>query len=123
MKKIRWRQLKFLGHIVRAQELQSDCILGRVEGTRAKGRQKTKYMDSILSYWPNHGRVAQDGERQRRLEIHGRQRHKTVTPVKVKVKTYLSHIVETHTKIRVEYLNSTLFNPLFFKSELKLVLI
>ena len=50
MKKIRRRQLKFLGHIVRAQELESDCLLRRIDGTRARGRQRTKYMDSILSY-------------------------------------------------------------------------
>ena len=50
MKKIRRRQLKFLGHIVRAQELESDCLLGRIDGTRARGRQRNKYIDSILSY-------------------------------------------------------------------------
>ena len=50
MKKIRRRQLKFLGHIVKAQELDKDCYLGRINYTRARGRQRTKYMDSILSY-------------------------------------------------------------------------
>ena len=50
VKKIRRRQLKFLGHIVRAEELESDCLLGRIDGTRARGRQRTTYMDSILSF-------------------------------------------------------------------------
>ena len=31
VKKIRERQLKLLGHIVRAQELESDCLLGRID--------------------------------------------------------------------------------------------
>ena len=48
--KIRRRQLKFLGHIVRAEELESDCLLGRIDGTRARGRQRMTYMDSILSF-------------------------------------------------------------------------
>ena len=28
----------------------SDCLLGRIDGTRARARQRTKYMDSILRY-------------------------------------------------------------------------
>ena len=50
VQKIRRRQLQFLGHIVRAEKLESDCLLGRIEGTRARGRQRVTYMDSILSY-------------------------------------------------------------------------
>ena len=50
VQKIKRRQLQFLGHIVRAEELESDCILGRLEGTRARGRQRVTYMDIILSY-------------------------------------------------------------------------
>ena len=50
VQKIRRRQLKFLGHIVRAEELESDCLLGRIDGTRARGRQRITYMDSILRY-------------------------------------------------------------------------
>ena len=50
MKRVRRRQLKFLGHIVRAGELESDCLLGRIDGTRARGRQRIKYMDSILGF-------------------------------------------------------------------------
>ena len=47
VQKIRRRQLQFLGHIVRAEELESDCLLGRIDGTRARGRQRVTYMDSI----------------------------------------------------------------------------
>ena len=35
MKRVRKRQLNFLGQIVRAEELESDCLLGRIDGTRA----------------------------------------------------------------------------------------
>ena len=50
MKRVRRRQLKFLGQIVRSQELESVCPLGTIDGTRARGRQRMKYMDSILSF-------------------------------------------------------------------------
>ena len=50
MKRLRRRQLKFLGHIVRAKEMESDCLLGRIDGTRAGGRQRTNYMDNILGF-------------------------------------------------------------------------
>ena len=43
MKRVRRRQLKFLGHMVRAAELQSDCLIGRNDGTRARGSQRTTY--------------------------------------------------------------------------------
>ena len=49
MRKIWRRQLKFLGYIVGAQELESGFLLGRTDSTRASGRLKT-YTDSILSY-------------------------------------------------------------------------
>ena len=53
VQKIKKRQLKFLGHIVRAEGLESDCLLGRIDGTRARGRQRVTYMDRILSYLGN----------------------------------------------------------------------
>ena len=42
---IRKRQLKYLGHVLRGRSLEKDCLLGMVEGTRARGRQRIKYMD------------------------------------------------------------------------------
>lgn len=47
-KSIRRRQLKFLGHVLRRRGLESDCLLGRVEGRRARGRQRIEFMDSLL---------------------------------------------------------------------------
>ena len=44
---IRRRQIGFLGHILRGSRLEKDCLLGMVEGRRARGRQRTKYTDGI----------------------------------------------------------------------------
>ena len=50
IKTIRRRQLKFLGHTLRSEGLEKCCLLGRVEGRRARGRQRIKYMDSIVQF-------------------------------------------------------------------------
>ena len=50
LKFVRRRQLRFLGHVLRAEELENDCLLGRVEGSRARGRQRITYMKSLLEY-------------------------------------------------------------------------
>ena len=47
MYSIRGRQLKFLGHIVRAEDLEYDVLTGMVEGTRARGRPREKIMDGL----------------------------------------------------------------------------
>ena len=47
MRNIEKRQLQFPGHILRAQGLESDCLLARIDGRRAKGRQRKKYMDCL----------------------------------------------------------------------------
>ena len=44
---IRQRQLRYLGHVLRGSNLEKDCLLGTIEGTRARGRQRIKYMDGI----------------------------------------------------------------------------
>ena len=43
------RQLGFLGHILRGDGLERDCLLGMIDGTRARGRQRTKFLDGIKS--------------------------------------------------------------------------
>ena len=48
MERVRRRQLKSLRHIENAVELKSDVLLGRIYGTRARGRKRTTYMDWIL---------------------------------------------------------------------------
>ena len=44
---IRKRQLKYVGHVLRGRSLEKDCLLGMVEGSRARGRQRMKYMDGL----------------------------------------------------------------------------
>ena len=50
MKRVRRRQLSLLGRIVRAEELESDCLFGEIDEKRPRGRQRTKYMDNILAF-------------------------------------------------------------------------
>ena len=44
---IRRRQIGFIGHILRGSGLERECLLGMIEGRRARGRQRLKYMESI----------------------------------------------------------------------------
>ena len=48
IKEIKKRQLYFLGHILRAEGLERECLLGKIEGKRARGRQRIKFMDALL---------------------------------------------------------------------------
>ena len=45
---VRSRQLKFLGHIIRENGLEKLVLAGRVEGRRARGRQRMKDMGSLV---------------------------------------------------------------------------
>ena len=47
MRNIEKRQLQFPGHILSSQGLESDCLLARIYGRMAKGRQRKKYMDCL----------------------------------------------------------------------------
>ena len=47
MTTIRQRQLRYIGHVMRGRDLGKDCLLGMIEGTRARGRQRMKYMDGL----------------------------------------------------------------------------
>ena len=47
MRSIEKRQLQFLGHILRAQGLESDRLLAKINGRMAEGRQRKKYMDCL----------------------------------------------------------------------------
>ena len=46
MKNIERRQLQFLGHVLSARGLERDCLLGTMNGKRAKGRQRLKFIES-----------------------------------------------------------------------------
>ena len=43
----RQRQIRYIGHVFRGNSLVKDGLLGMMEGRRAGGRQRTKYMDGI----------------------------------------------------------------------------
>ena len=45
---IRKRQMEFLGHIIRREKIEHLCLTGMIEGRRSRGRQRKKYLDSIL---------------------------------------------------------------------------
>jgi len=49
MRTIRQRQLYFLGHVTRRQGLEALVVTGKVEGRRARGRQRQKYLDSLCT--------------------------------------------------------------------------
>lgn len=46
---IRKKQLKFLGHILREDGLERNCISGRVKSKKMRGRQKIKIKVALLS--------------------------------------------------------------------------
>ena len=68
---VRGRQLSFLGHLLRHDCLEKDAILGRIEGSRARGRPRIKYSTSLLEDIPEEltmaglVRMAQDRSRWR----------------------------------------------------------
>ena len=47
---IRPRQLQFLGHVLRKQELEDVALTGKIEGKRTRGKQRLTYISS-LSQW------------------------------------------------------------------------
>ena len=47
IKIIRQRQLRFLGHVMRLQQLESVCVSGGIEGRRGRGRHRVKLVDSL----------------------------------------------------------------------------
>src|SRR5215469_8723386 len=48
MKQIRQKQLKFLGHILREQKVESRVLTGTTGRGRPKGRPRTTYMDGLV---------------------------------------------------------------------------
>ena len=44
---VKRRQLGYLGHVLRGDGMERDSLLGMIEGKRAPGRQRKKYMDGI----------------------------------------------------------------------------
>ena len=50
LKTIRKRQLQFFGHIIRADGLEKQILSGEICGTKSKGRQHSKYTDSLNNF-------------------------------------------------------------------------
>ena len=50
LKTIRKRQLQFFRHIIRADRLEKQILSGEICGTKSKGRQLTKYTDSLNNF-------------------------------------------------------------------------
>ena len=50
LKTIRKGQLQFVGHIIRADGLEKQRLSGKIFGTKSKGRQRTKYTDSLNNF-------------------------------------------------------------------------
>ena len=59
MRSIEKRQLHFLGNILRAQGLESDFLLPRINRRRVKGRQRKKFMDCLLESISGRYKVAE----------------------------------------------------------------
>ena len=51
MKRIRQRQLAFLAHVLRRHRLENLVVTGQIEGSRARGRHRLKYLDSLCASW------------------------------------------------------------------------
>jgi len=51
MKRIRQQQLAFLAHVLRRHGLENLVVTGRIEGRRARRRQRLKYLDSLCASW------------------------------------------------------------------------
>ena len=49
-KKIRNRQAKFIGHVMRRKGLENLLTTGKLEGKRAPGRQRQKMLDSVTEW-------------------------------------------------------------------------
>ena len=46
---IKQRQLRFFGHTVREGDLEADCVMGKMDGKRPRGRPRIKFTNSLAS--------------------------------------------------------------------------
>ena len=70
------RQLKDIGHVLRGYSLEKDCLLGTLEGTRDRGKQRMKFMDGVktLVGCSGIGEVILMAENRKKNAQHCRQR-------------------------------------------------
>ena len=50
LKTIGKRQLQFVWHLIKADGLEKQILSGKICGTKSKGRQRTKYTDSLNNF-------------------------------------------------------------------------
>ena len=50
LKTIRKRQLQFFGHVNRGDGLEKQIFRGKICGSKSRGRQHTKYTDSLHNF-------------------------------------------------------------------------
>jgi len=50
MKVILKRQVRFLRHVMRRQDMENLCLTGKIQGTRTRRRQRTKYLAKICNH-------------------------------------------------------------------------
>ncbi|KAG1658719.1 Obg-like ATPase 1 [Nymphon striatum] len=50
MKDIKRRKMQYCGYIIRAEGLQSNILLGRLEGKRSRGRLRKKWLDDVKKW-------------------------------------------------------------------------
>ena len=50
LKIIRNRRLQLFGHIKRANGQENQILSGKICGTKSRGRQRTKYTDSLINF-------------------------------------------------------------------------
>ena len=48
------RQLKFFGHIMRSEKIKKCLMLGKINGRKSRGRQRTKFTDNLKKIVANH---------------------------------------------------------------------
>ena len=73
----RKRQLDFLGDLLRHDCLEKDVFLGKIEGRRARSRQRLKFGFGLVEDIPGEmtaGRIGAAGARSREVAFHGHPR-------------------------------------------------
>ena len=56
MDKIKKRKTRYLGHLIRREGLLNVLLMGKIEGKKGRGRQRTMWLDNIKD-WLNINRV------------------------------------------------------------------
>jgi len=61
LKVIASRQIRFLGHVLRKNELEAIALTAKIEGKRARGRQRNMFLNFRLSIYKNNNNAPASG--------------------------------------------------------------